>query len=232
MIAREEAGRLLGVFAGNGGVGFSFEAVIDGMRAEGVVSDPESGGQLPMRAERGEDGIRMVIYSMADSGEYVPVMDLSFARLESGEAVGTGALSATGDPDRAGQDGTGQGASAGRGGTDEPLMLDSNLVGTWRHSQSSSDPSFGFSMVVQYTLRISPDGTYVQTSSSAGGGSGVTVGGGGEQVSAQGRWQTRDKVLWLDEGAGWRPFARYLVDSGNMMFIFGDDARQLWERVW
>jgi len=39
-------------------------------------------------------------------------------------------------------------------------------------------------------------------------------------------------VLWTNTGTGFQPFSRYLVDAQNMMFVFGDDSRQLWSRAY
>lgn len=107
--------------------------------------------------------------------------------------------------------------------------LDPNLVGTWIRSESSSDVSSSFSFVVQWILFLKGDGSFIQTSQSAGGTLGVT-GGNGPQVVAEGKWKTDNKVLWVDTGGGFQPFVRYLVDAQNMMFVFQDDTRQLWSR--
>lgn len=115
-------------------------------------------------------------------------------------------------------------------GTPPPApALDPALVGTWIRSESSSDASSSFSFVVQWALVLKGDGSFVQTSQSAGGTLGVT-GDNGPQLVAQGKWKTNDKVLWVDTGGGFQPFVRYLVDAQNMMFVFQDDTRQLWSR--
>lgn len=229
MLVSQVVGTLMqGALTDSSGYSYLLEATLLGEGAEGMLTDPRTGNRLPITARLIDGGMQMIVYSAQADGSYQPAMQMEFVR-ESAAGNGVdrspGNVGITGPSD--GRVPPTQPYAAGPEGGN----LDSNLVGTWRHTRSSSDPLTSFSMVVEYTLWLSADGTYVQRTVSAGGGSGVTVGGGGGQVSGQGKWQTRDKILWLEEGTGWRPFARYTVDSSRMMFIFGDDTRQLWDRL-
>ena len=186
------------------GYTYLIEAELTEEQATGTFSDPQTGTLLEARMRI--TGESLVLTVMPPKGSALPphpILQLEFA------PKGTLPEKATSAP--------------------VPGQLDPSIVGTWIRTESSSDSSSGFSYVVQWTLRLNRDGSFQQTSQSAGGSPGIT-GGTSPQIIAQGSWKAENKFLWIDTGSGFQPFVRYLVDPHHMMFVFQDDTRQLWSR--
>jgi hypothetical protein len=55
---------------------------------------------------------------------------------------------------------------------------------------------------------------------------GVVGGGGG----TTGRWRVQGNIVEISEGGPFRPYARFVVDSCDLMFVFGDGSKELWSR--
>ena len=45
-----------------------------------------------------------------------------------------------------------------------------------------------------------------------------------------GQWRTENKMVYINEGSGWTPFAKYYVEGNSLMFTFGDGSKQIWKR--
>jgi hypothetical protein len=90
--------------------------------------------------------------------------------------------------------------------------------------------SGGASFVSDQHLVVRPDGTYSLSSGGAAGGdgsvSGVVGGGGG----TSGRWRVRGNIVETSEGGPFQPYARYVVNGNDLMFVFGDESKELWSR--
>jgi len=185
------------------GYTYLVEATVAGTDAQGVFSDPQTGARLDCTLRLGAGQLTLSVLSPAPSQGQQPLLELNFYT--------PGNLPET--------------------NTAQSSTLDAALVGTWMRTESSTDPAANFSFVVQWTLILNADGTFSQYSKSAGGILGTTGAGQGQLV-AQGNWKTEQKVLWTNTGTGFQPFSRYLVDAQNMMFVFGDDSRQLWSRAY
>jgi hypothetical protein len=185
----------------------------------GVLLDPQTGAQMMVQMELRGDSLGLVIQPTQPDGSAGTPMEILLLR-------GTPPANATVTSPQASPQGrrgeTPGSGSNGAGG-------DPRLVGTWRYTDSYV--SGDFSMTTSYNFGLSADGQFVYGSGGvAGGGDAGSLGSGGG-ITNQGLWRGENGVLYLDEGAGWQPYARYLVDQGQMMLIFGDDSRQLWERI-
>ena len=105
---------------------------------------------------------------------------------------------------------------------------DSNLIGNWLYSDSYTNGDFSFT--TQYRLIVNPDGTYLYGDAKmAGGGpgvSGISEGGG----YTKGQWKTQNKIIHINEGYGWQPYAKYYVEGNSMMMTFSDGSKQVWKR--
>jgi hypothetical protein len=105
---------------------------------------------------------------------------------------------------------------------------DPNLIGNWIYSDSYTSGDFGFT--TQYRLIVNPDGTYLYGDAKmAGGGPGVggiSEGGG----YTKGQWKTQNKIIHINEGYGWQPYAKYYVEGNSMMMTFSDGSKQVWKR--
>lgn len=103
---------------------------------------------------------------------------------------------------------------------------DARLVGTWQYAQSDTSGD-----VSSYNLSLLPDGHFLHVSDGVQGGGSAGSPGSPGPLTNRGRWRTEDDVLLINEGAGWQPYARFVVEAQLMMLIFGDDRRQLWQRI-
>jgi hypothetical protein len=185
----------------------------------GVLVDPQTGAQMVVELQLSGDSLAVAIRPMADdAAQASPLQILLFRGEPPAEALGPSATqpqrapTAPADPQAAG-------AATG----------DTRLVGSWQYSQSYT--SGDFSMVTIYNFSLLPDGHFLYGSGGTqGGGNAGSLGSQG-QVTNRGRWRPENNVLLLDEGAGWQPYARFVVDAQQMMLIFGDDSRQLWQRI-
>ena len=109
-----------------------------------------------------------------------------------------------------------------------PAQLDQRIVGNWLYTDSYSSGEFSFAS--QYRLIVNPDGTYLYGDAKvAGGGPGVSGSSGGSGMT-RGHWKTEGDIIYIDEGVGWQPYARYYVEGNSMMMTFGDGSKQIWKR--
>jgi hypothetical protein len=203
METRNENERLTATITDPTGYTYLVDAMLYGSEAQGVFSDPQTGAQLNCVLRLSSGQLTLAVLSPNPSQGQQPVLELIF--YPPGNAPVQEAT------------------------TSNAVSLDPALVGTWMRTESSTDPNASFSFVVQWTLIMNADGTFSQFSKSAGGILGTTGAGDGQLV-AQGKWKAEQKVLWIDTGTGFQPYSRFLVDAQNMMFVFGDDSRQLWSR--
>lgn len=180
----------------------------------GVLLDPRTGAQMMVELQLSGDSMAVVIQSMPGGSAQAPPIEVLLFRGEvPAEALGPASMGSPGSAQAPGAPGAGDG----------------RLVGTWRYSQSYT--SGDFSMVTSYNFVLLPDGHFSYGSGGVqGGGDAGSLGSQGG-ITNQGRWRTENDVLLLNEGAGWQPYARFVVDAQQMMLIFGDDSRQLWQRI-
>ena len=115
-------------------------------------------------------------------------------------------------------------------GTVSVANLDQRVVGNWLYSKSYTSGEFSFAN--QYRLIIKPDGTYLYGDGKVAGGGpgvgGISEGGG----MSPGKWKTEKRVIHIDEGYGWQPYAKYYVEGNSMMLTFSDGSKQIWERYY
>jgi hypothetical protein len=106
------------------------------------------------------------------------------------------------------------------------------LAGHWRFSDTMT--SGGSSIVLEQHMWMRSDGSYVLSDGPvAGVGEASSPDGGDEEgLAAEGRWKTRDGVLYIQEGdAAWEAHARYGVEATTLTLRFGDGSTELWYRV-
>ena len=118
--------------------------------------------------------------------------------------------------------------SAGNTGKTNNVQLDQRLVGNWLYTESYS--SDGFSFASQWRMIVNADGTYLYGDAKvAGGGDGVSGSSGGGGMTP-GKWKTENSIIYIDEGYGWQPYAKYYVEGYSLMLTFGDGKRQVWKK--
>lgn len=187
-----------------GGYRYTLQGRVSGSSAEGLFSDPASGGSGNFRALKDNNGIRL---ELEINGQ--PIV-LWFG----------GEPSTPQPPSTA----TAQGQAG-------DLQRDPTLIGRWRHSESMT--SGEFTGVVQTMMTIFPDGRYSYGEGQfAGGGPGVSGSTAGGDT-AVGEWRTQDSIVYIREPGrpDWTPFARYYVEGTQLLFTFGDGSRQVWSRA-
>ena len=114
--------------------------------------------------------------------------------------------------------------------------LDMRLIGVWRHTESYSSSSGsgpGFSMVTEWIMVLSSDGSFEYgKSGQAGGVGGVTFDAGPNSPVERGHWMTKENVLYAKSPGGqWQPVAPYLVDTRQLMYKYPDGTNKLWEKL-
>jgi hypothetical protein len=193
------------------GYRYQLQLQIQGSQAEGMLLDPNTGGGAPLRAWLEGELLRLDIPTMGSGGQ---ALQLALQR---------------GEPEAAGAPGAASGAEASArampGGALDPV-----LMGTW--SQSTSYVSGDFSGVSQTVLTLAPDGRVIDGGSRtvAGGNAGSVDSGAGGGGGLIGYWSTQGQVLYLNEGAGWQPVARYYVEGNSCMLTRADGRREVWAR--
>ena len=221
------------------GMMYAVRAQVSGGQGSGVVADPSSGATQPFRLALNGGGLVVTLPQTASGpsavfrfvrggfgGGYAP--EAPSGGYPGGGYPG-GGYPGGGYPG-AGHPGAaypGQGASpmygGGAGG-----QLDPRLVGRWRKTESMV--SGGASFVSDQHLVVRPDGTYsIWSGGSAGGTASVSVVGGGGGGNS-GRWRVQGNIIGVSEGGPFQPYARYVVDGSDLMFVFGDGNKELWSR--
>lgn len=198
--------------------GYAYQVLLQTSRSfgAGVFVDPQAGTQMMVESELRGDSLGLLIQAMQSDGS--PGAPIQMLLLRGTPPV---AQSNRG-PTAPGMGPQTQPAAGGTAG-------DPRLVGTWQYTDSYV--SGDFSMATSYTFGLSADGSFVYGSGGlAGGGNAGSMSSGGG-VTNRGQWRVDNGVLLLNEGAGWQPYARYIVDQQQMMLTFGDNTRQLWQRV-
>jgi hypothetical protein len=72
---------------------------------------------------------------------------------------------------------------------------DAKLVGNWNHQIITNSGGSGFTTVLYF--QIGADGRYAQYSKSVGGGSEWSYNSGKAELQQQGRWYTRDNIIYI-----------------------------------
>lgn len=189
-----------------GGYLYNLSGNINGQQSQGQLTDPQTQGIMTYQGQL--QGNNLTLYLNANGSQF----QIQFARGASAPAgVSSGGLH-----------NTGQGAAV------HPTQVDQQIVGNWLYTDSYTSGEFSFAS--QYRLIINPDGTYLYGDGKvAGGGPGVSGSSGGGGMTP-GKWKTEGNIIYIDEGYGWQPYARYYVEGASMMFTFGDGKRQVWNR--
>lgn len=107
--------------------------------------------------------------------------------------------------------------------------LDANLVGNWNHQIITNSGGSGFTTVLYF--RIGADGRYAQYSKSAGGGSEWSYNSGNAELQQQGRWYSRDNILYIqaDGQTEYTAAARYRFHE-NRLVTEDVNGRKIWTR--
>lgn len=196
------------------GAMYIIEARVSGSAGYGVVGDPNSGARQPFQLRlNGGELIVALPQTAGSAGEVY--------RFQRGGRAGAGVGQQNPYGGYPNQRGYQPGGAAGG-------QLDPQLFGRWRRTNTMV--SGGASFVSDKHLVVRPDGTYTLSSGGAAGGNGsvsATVGGGG---GASGRWRVRGDIVEISEGGPFQPYARYYVEGNDLMFTFGDESREIWER--
>lgn len=191
-----------------GGYIYNIKGTINDMQSQGTVKDIKTGGTMNYIANLKGNNLSMNLIVENQFGELSQV-PLQFTRGERGQSdpsMGT-------KPSGAGQN----------------VQRDQNLVGGWRHTESYT--SGEFSMVSEWYMNIYKNGSYTYGDGQvAGGDDGYSFDSGQDGSSSRGEWKTENAIIYINEGAGWQPYAGYYVAGNSLMFKFNDGSKQLWER--
>lgn len=188
-------------------------AQTSGTYGAGVLLEVASGTQFLIGLQREENGLILSVSTTNPDGTPTETQEFTFTQqaLITPETNPSANTPTSPQPDTQAGD------------------VDTRLVGSWQYNDSYV--SGDFSMVSVFFMALSADGTFVYGSGgNSGGGNAGSVSSGG-RVTNRGQWRTQGDVLYLNEGPGWVPYARFLVDAQELLLIFGDDSRQFWQRT-
>jgi hypothetical protein len=186
---------------------------------QGWLSDPSQGGRVPVQASLQGQTLRLMLY-LQGPGQAPLSMALQRGGAAPGPAAGGGSASVPPGPSGA----PGAMASSMPGGAIDPA-----LVGTWVHSESYTSGTF--SAARQEVVTLTADGRVIQGAGRVigGGDAGSFDSGGGQGGQQVAWWSTANRVLYLNEGAGWVALGGYFVDGGSAL-IKGASGNKLWRR--
>lgn len=196
----------------------------NGANATGRLMDPQTQGAMDFSATLQGDQVTIFLEVPGQAGQNGQ-LQLSFTRGQGGGSPGT--MNQNGQNQNSqnqysqNQNGKGQ---MGQGNVER----DQRLIGSWRHTESYT--SGEFSMVSEWYMQINPDGTYRYGDSKTMGGDAGSSFDSGQGGASTGQWKTSNKIVYINEGYGWQPYANYIIDGYSMMFKFNDGSKQLWER--
>lgn len=226
--AGERHAELIGSFSGSG-----VEVVLDQVDGELFYAEVRLGTEVYNRSAQYQDGV--LVGSLDDFGQMPftirPRSDEGGVALELGGQTihlarpGTNA------------DLSGAGIAPGSGSRDDETGVspqsgdrDPRLVGAWSRQEMISTPQG--SIATQIFLTIDANGSFVESMGDTLGGG---VGWNGQITGADGgqsaEWRTQDGVFLVRQtGTPWVPLARYVLEPGRLMFVYGDGSRHLWYR--
>ena len=187
-----------------GGYIYILKGTANDNKSEGQVTDPQTQGVMAYQGTLDDTKIDLVL--SANGAQ----LQLQFSK--------------GGNPGTSGQPFS-QGSNAGTANSEQ---LDQRLVGNWLYSESYT--SDGFSFASQWRMIVNADGTYLYGDAKvAGGGGGVTGSSGGGEMTRS-KWKTENGIIYIDEGYGWQPYAKYYLEGNSLMLTLGDGKRQVWKR--
>lgn len=208
------------------GYPYDIELVGSPEALQGWLSDPKQGGRVPMQAALRGESLQLLLYLQGPGQAPLSVM---LGRGDgAGMGAGHGAPVVSSAPASTASSAAGQGGTAG-GAVMPGGAIDPALVGTWVHNESYTSGTF--SAARQEVVTLTGDGRVIQGAGRVigGGDAGTFDSGGGQSGQLVGYWSTANRVLYLNEGAGWVPLGGYVVDARNAM-IKGASGNKLWSR--
>lgn len=199
-----------------GGYMYQLQGTVQGNNSQGQILDPQTQGQMSYQAMLNGNTINMTLTTQNPYSGQPQQLSLQFQKGNSTQQNPNNAYNQSQ-------------STAGNQGNNY-AERDQRLVGIWSRSESYNSGDFGFA--TQESMQVLADGTYlVGDSRVIGGGPGITGDTGNSNgVSARGQWKTQGNIIYISEGAGWQPFARYYVEGYKMMLTFGDGTKQVWSR--
>lgn len=124
----------------------------------------------------------------------------------------------------------GTGAGDGDGDGDR----NSDLIGTWRHTDAYADSISGFSAAVDDVLELSADGSFYEGGRAAAGDAATSFVSDGARAPA-GQWKTKDDALLVRPigESEWFEVGTYgLTDDGSAMLLrYGNGGKKIWNRI-
>jgi len=189
------------------GYKYQLSGTVSANRSQGQMLDPQTRGQLSYSGVLEGD-----IATLTFSGQGGQSFQIRFSRSSAGQSQGGFApYDPSGDQDGAQQ-----------------VERDARLIGGWLYTDSYTSGEYSFA--TQWRLIINADGSYLYGDAKvAGGGGGISGSSGGGDVT-RGQWRTENNVIYINDGTGWQPYARYTTDGGSLLMQFGDGSKQLWKR--
>lgn len=109
---------------------------------------------------------------------------------------------------------------------------DTNLIGTWRKSESyTSGPDFSMASDTFMTLRA--DGTFRHGDSRVAGGNGSVSARSGAGDAVEGQWRSGDSQIYAraSNDNPWQSVGRYYIENGRMLVTLPNGEREVWQRV-
>jgi hypothetical protein len=104
---------------------------------------------------------------------------------------------------------------------------DPRVIGSWSHGQSYTNSMAGFGMAVEWRMTLEADGTFVKSSTSAGGDASVSASSDGDTES--GTWYADDENLTLVSLDGTSRSLTYKIVDDALVTYDANGSRTIWE---
>lgn len=189
-----------------GGYAFTLEGQINANECSGTMADIQTGTAVPFILSVIRNGLILSIRDINPLSGIEEDMKFTFTRTHDAAPVPSPTTQQT-----------------------DPSLLDMNLVGNWRRTESYVSGEFSFA--TDWHLQINRDGTYAY-------GEGRTAGGGpnssidsGTGRTEHGQWKSENNAIWLFDGTRWQRYAKYYQEGNNLMFTFDNGSKHIWERI-
>lgn len=109
----------------------------------------------------------------------------------------------------------------------ETPQHDPRLVGSWSHGESYTNSFADFSMAVEWRMQLSADGTFVESSTAAGGD--ASIGAASDGDATYGTWRADDETLTLFGSDGTTRAFEYRFVDESLVTYDAAGRRTIWE---
>ena len=105
---------------------------------------------------------------------------------------------------------------------------DPNLIGNWLYSESYTSGTF--TMASQWRFIFKNDGSFLYGDAKMSGGDALASAQSTGGDYYKGTWKTEKDTIYLNEGQGWVPYAKYYIEGDRLLMTISDESKKIWFR--